>query len=85
MSENYIIRKHKLNGEWHFDIEHKDLIYSDCHPTHHGLQCNISGENSEHEEILLLCEKVAVLMKIIDAKNNRSNEIIQRRLRNAIT
>lgn len=69
-TSNYTFRKHKLNGNICFDIEQENLIYSDCTPTHHGLQCNHVGGTPEHDELLKRCDEVVRLLKIIDKLNN---------------
>lgn len=68
---HYLFRKHKLNGEWHFDIENENLIYSDCTNVGiHGLQCNFTGDSERYSRIQILCSKVVELMKEIDKLNN---------------
>lgn len=70
---HYLFRKHKLNGEWHFDIENENLIYSDCSSTHHGLQCNYyEGDEQgafKYQKIMELCDKMVELMKEVDKLN----------------
>lgn len=72
---NYIFRKHKLRGEWCFDIEQENLHYSDCSPTHHGLQCNHMGGTPEYQEIFDLCDQVVVMMKRIDELNGEKPDM----------
>jgi hypothetical protein len=67
--ENYVLRKHKLNGRWNFDVEQENLIYSDCAPTHHGLQCNHIGGTEKHTQILELCSQMVEIIKKIDELN----------------
>lgn len=69
-TQHYMLRKHKLNGAWNFDIEQENLVYADCAPTHHGLQCNHIGGTPEHVEIMSLCDQIVELMKKVDALNN---------------
>jgi hypothetical protein len=66
---NYVIRKHKLNGIWNFDIENQNLIYCDMSPTHHGLQCNHEGDKPEYNEIMILCDQIVNIIKRIDELN----------------
>lgn len=70
-TQHYFFRKHKLHGQWNFDIESENLIYSDCSPTHHGLQCNHPGGSKEYTEIMKMCDQVVDLMKKIDELNNK--------------
>lgn len=68
-TSDYLIKRMKLNGVWSFDIEHKDLIYADFSPSHHGLQCNHTGGTPEYSEIMVLCDQVIELIKKIDVIN----------------
>ncbi len=70
-TKHYLFYKHKLGAHTNFDIEQENLIYSDCSPTHHGLQCNHVGGTPEHGEIQNLCSQVVDLIKKIDALNNK--------------
>jgi hypothetical protein len=70
-NKNYIIVKSPTKKDW-FDIEQENLSYSDCSPTHHGLQCNHLGGTKEHTEILALCKEVVNLVKKIDKLNTLS-------------
>jgi len=69
-NKDYLIRKHKLSGRWNFDIENENLVYSDCSPTHHGLQCNFVGGTPQYDKIMSLCEKLSKIIKEIDEINN---------------
>jgi len=67
---NYLIRKHKLNGIFCYDIEQENLIYADCSPTHHGLQCNHVSGTDEYEKIYKLCDQLNDIIREIDKLNN---------------
>lgn len=71
-TNHYLLRKWEsnANGKVLFDIESKDLLYSDFSPTHHGLQCNHVGRTETHEEIMKLCKQMCDIVKKIDALNN---------------
>lgn len=69
-TEHYFFRKHKLSGGWNFDIENKNLIYSDCSPTHHGLQCNFVGGHETYDKIMKLCDEIVEKIKELDKLNN---------------
>jgi hypothetical protein len=68
--ENYILRKHKLGESINFDIEHSELNYADCSPTHHGLQCNHMGGSEKYIEIQGLCKELVNIIKKIDVLNS---------------
>lgn len=68
--KNYTLRKHKLRDNINFDIEHEELIYDDCSPTHHGLQCNHMGDSETYNEIQKLCVELVNIIKKIDALNS---------------
>jgi len=72
-TENYLLRKWKSTDESKslFDIEQKDLIYSQLGETHHGLQCNHIGETEEHKEIMELCIIITNSIKRIDEINKK--------------
>lgn len=67
--EDYLLRSHLLAGNRNFDIMGPNLVYSDCSPTHHGLQCNHRGGTPEHVEMLELCSQLTELIKKIDKLN----------------
>jgi len=74
-SENYVIRNtSKLNGYISFDIEQKNLIYSDL-INFHGSQSMHVGEKGEI--ITNLCSEVVKLMRKIEFYNNWSNDEIK--------
>ena len=70
-TQDYILRKHKFGNRWCFDIEQENLIYSDCSPTHHGMQCNFVGGTKEHDEIMSLCDQITALIKKVDEINSK--------------
>ena len=66
-TEDYLIKKYANTGL--FDIEQKDLIYSDFAPTHYGMQCNHDGGTEKYRKIAELCHEVVKLIKKIDKLN----------------
>ncbi len=68
--KDYILRKHKIGESINFDIEHDELNYADCSPTHHGLQCNHMGGSETYNEIQELCVELVNIIKKIDKLNN---------------
>ena len=73
-SNDYLLRKHKFCGNWNFDIESKNLVYADCAPTHHGLQCNFVGGCEEYNRIMELCKQLTEIIKEIDLINGPTFE-----------
>jgi len=65
-TEDYLIKKYHNTGL--FDIEQKDLVYSDYYPAY-GMQCNHDGGTPEYKEIAKLCHKIIDLIKKIDKLN----------------
>ena len=54
-------------------IDNENLQYSDCSPTHHGLQCNHVGCTEQYEQIQKLCEQIVGLIKQVDILNGNAS------------
>lgn len=67
--KDYVLRAHILRDNLNFDIEHPELNYADCSPTHHGLQCNHMGGSETYNEIQELCQELVKIIKRIDELN----------------
>lgn len=72
---SYLLRKHTLRGQDCFDIESNGLTYSDCSPTHHGLQCSFNGGDENYVKIMGLCDKLVEIIKEIDKKITDQDKI----------
>ena len=66
---DYKLVKNKLGNNYVFDIEHRNLVYADCYPTHHGLQCNHLGDSEKYKQIMNLCMQLNEIIKKIDELN----------------
>ena len=58
-------------GEGHpeINIDGHELIYSQLGEKHHGMQCNVSGDDERHSLILDKCKQITELFREIEALN----------------
>lgn len=64
----YVIWKFKGKSP-EINIDGNDLNYAQLGEHHHGLQCNVRGDNPKHEIIQKKCKEIANLFREIEQLN----------------
>jgi len=67
----YII---STTSEKYYDIEGRELNYTQINDTHHGCQCNLNGDEENHKLITNKLKKICELFKEIEQLNINHQE-----------